>query len=186
VSAGVATTAAVDAAASASARSGLSAREEPAQAFRLFRALHSPLYAAPVRIGLGLGAMLVALVVGIHARSALLGFGAGAFGSAVLLLSDRRYARRALEEIADAPAAAEYEQPRQTAVAALLPSTVGTAALAAAALAFSTALAVLLAGILAGMAVAGLVSAAQIAAWERQRGVRLFLDRRSGRRFVRT
>jgi F0F1-type ATP synthase membrane subunit c/vacuolar-type H+-ATPase subunit K len=160
--------------------------EEPGRppAPRLFRALHAPLFAAPVRLVLALIGLLAALAVGIHPRPALLGFGAGTFGAAVVLLSDRRYALRALDEIVETPIEAEYEPPRRTAAAALLPSTVGTAVLAGASLAFSAALAVLLAGILAGMAIAGLVGAAQVAVWERRSRGRLFLDRRSGRRYT--
>jgi hypothetical protein len=151
---------------------------------RLARVLYGPLLAAPVRIALALAGLLAAAAVGLDERAGLLAFAAGAFGAAFILLADRRFALLGVRDILPAPPETTHEPTLRTGVAALFPSTVGTAALTALALAFDTTVAALLAGILLGMAIAGLLGAAQIAAWEREREGRLFADRRTGQRFV--
>jgi len=122
--------------------------------------------------------------VGLDTRAGLLAFAAGAFGAAFILLADRRFALLGVREVVPAPPEATYEPAQRTGVVALFPSTVGTAGLTAVALAFNTTVAALLAGILLGMAIAGLLGAAQIAAWEREHQGRLFADRGTGQRYV--
>ncbi len=137
-----------------------------------------PLVLAPIRFGLGLAGLLAAIVVGERPGVALVGFAAGAGGGAFLLATDPRGRRR--PEPLPLPAQASFDSWRDVARSGIFPSTVGVAALAAAALVFEPTLAAVLAGILARMAVATVLSWVELASWERQLGGTLFAERGGG------
>jgi hypothetical protein len=96
----------------------------------------------------------------------------------------RRPLEATLAEAAEVPPGASRAALREGVVAALFPSSVGVAVLAAAALALDARLAAILAGLLAGMGFASLVSAARVLTWERRRAVRLLADAGSERLFA--
>jgi hypothetical protein len=148
---------------------------------RLVRIGLRVLVLTPIRLALA-GALLgAALGAGVELRVALLAVGVAAFGTLLLLLSDRRsLLLRARREPARVPPGARFDSAWETIRAGIFPSTVGVAALAAIALAFNAVLTALLAGLLAGMGLAGFVSGIQLAARERAEGVTLYADRRGG------
>jgi hypothetical protein len=149
------------------------------QAPRLVRIGLRGLLLAPVRVGLAIALVGAALLAGVELRVALLASGVAAFGSFLLLLSDRRaLLLRAGSEPMPLPQDARIASAWETIRNGVFPSTVGVAVLALAALAFNEVLAAFMAGILAGMGLAGLVSGLQLAARERDEGVTLYAARR--------
>jgi hypothetical protein len=113
-----------------------------------------------------------------------LALGAALLTFALFFGRSRRPLETTLAEAAPVPPDAGSAPLREGVVAALFPSSVGVAILAAAALALDGRLAAILAGLLAGMGFAALISAARVLAWERQHRVRLLADRGSGRLFA--
>ncbi len=139
----------------------------------------------PVRIGLGLALLAVALVGDAPARSVALAFLVGAAFMALAALADRRaLLLRPPGEPEPLPPDSLPEANWRIALEAALPSTVAVSVLGAVGLAAGNeVLGALLAGGVTGMGIASAVSLLPLLAWERERGVRLYAGR-GGRRFV--
>ena len=139
----------------------------------------------PVRIGLGLALLGVALGGDAPARSVVLAFLVGAVFMALAALADRRaLLLRPPREPEPLPSDSVTAADWRIALEAALPSTVGVSVLAAVALAAGNeVLGALLGGSVAGMGIASAVSLVPLLAWERERGKRLYAVR-GGRRFV--
>ena len=139
----------------------------------------------PVRIGLGLALLGVALGGDAPARSVVLAFLVGAVFMALAALADRRtLLLRPPREPEPLPPDSVREANWRIALEAALPSTVGVSVLGAVGLATGNeVLAALLAGGVAGMGIASALSLFPLLAWERERGARLYAGR-GGRRFV--
>jgi hypothetical protein len=139
----------------------------------------------PVRIGLGLALLGVALGSDTPPRSVVLAFLVGAVFMALAALADRRtLLLRPPREPEPLPPDSVPEANWRVALEAALPSTVGVSVLGAVGLAAGNeVLGALLAGGVAGMGIASAVSLFPLLAWERERGARLYAGR-GGRRFV--
>ena len=141
---------------------------------------------APVRFGLALAVVLAAIARGLSPGRAFAQLALGAVVIALALMFGQR--TRGLDDVLERaeplPADARREPPRTTVWTAMWPSTMGTTFFAVAAVFIDARLAALLAGVLAGMGVAGLAYGLNRLWWERERGVRLLGDRRSGRVFL--
>ena len=142
----------------------------------LRRPLHYHLFVAPVRLALGAGGLVAALIAGADVAPALFAFALGAFGFGVSLVTADRVFAGGTKALPAPPHVLESRL--STLAAAVWPSTVGVAALLVISLGVNATLAALLAGIEAGMGVAGLLSAMRIAAREQELGGRLLSDRR--------
>ena len=141
----------------------------------------------PIRLALGVAALIVALAAGARPRSAAAGFALGAAFLAFAALADRRGALLGRSpEPEPLPAAVRLEPWWRVAWQLMLPSTVVVTALAVVTLAAgSLVLGAILGGALAGMGVASAVSWVRLAAWEGQHGLRLFWELGGAhRRFV--
>jgi hypothetical protein len=138
----------------------------------------------PARLLLGLVALGGALAVAKRDGPVGLAFAVGVFGAAFLLASDRRFARRRLDEPPPLPDDARTVPPLKAAFAGLFPSTAGVTGLAAISLAFQPVLAGLLAGVVGGMAVATGASLVSVLGTERRARCRLYVERGPGRVFV--
>lgn len=152
----------------------------------LARMLWATAGVAPVRFALA-GAGVAAAAIVDPGSGISLGFLLGAVAMAVAVLADprRRFFGELPAEPPPPPAGAAREEWWRTALAATVPSTLGLAALAGIALAFSAVLAAFLAGGVGGLGVAGLVAAARLSALERSLGGRLLFERSpSGRAFL--
>jgi hypothetical protein len=163
-------------------------RNGPRKAPALVETRAQALLIAPVRLVLALVGLALARVRGVEAGAAagIFGLGAGLVLFAVLASARRRRAWARLADAAAAPADAPVERRRRTLLAATYPSTLGLTGLTAIALVADSRLAAFLAGVLAGLGLAALGFAAQVAAWERARHVRLLVERgRGGRAFLR-
>jgi hypothetical protein len=153
---------------------------------RLVRVRQQLLVLAPVRVGLGLAGVAAALAAGVEPRVAVLAFGVAAFGSLIVLLTDRRaLLLRAQQEAAEVPEGAAAASPWEAVRIGIFPSTVGVTALAVVALAFNAVLTAFLAGILAGMGLAGLVGWVRLAGREQEEGVTFYSGSRGGALYVR-
>jgi hypothetical protein len=139
----------------------------------------------PVRIGLGLALLGVALGGHAPARSVALAFLVGTVFMALAALADRRaLLLRPPAEPKPLPSDSLPEADWRIALEAALPSTVGVGVLGAVAVAAGNeVLGALLAGGVAGMGVASAASLIPLFAWERERGERLYAGR-GGCRFV--
>jgi hypothetical protein len=139
-----------------------------------------------LRLVLAAAGLAAAIAVGERSGSAAALFAAGAIIVLVAIMSGRR-GRLIWQRLARAePLGSEPSlEPRRVILArAAYPSTIGLTVLIAMSLALVPALAALLAGILAGIGGAALGFAAQLAAWERQRGARVLAEPgRGGRIF---
>ncbi len=100
----------------------------------------------------------------------------GAGICALALVTDRRWLFLGTPAAEPLPDGARPAPLLRAVVSGMLPSTVGVAVLAAAALAFEPILAAVLAGILAGMGIVALVSTVEVAVWERQHDALLLAD----------
>jgi len=160
----------------------------PATAPRLVGVSRQLLLVSPARVALGLAALAAALVAGIEPSVAHALFGLGAGGLAFVLFTDPRPRLRRLAggpgPPGPPPSDAVYASARAGLASALVPSTVGVAALAFVALAFDARLTAFLGGAVAGMGVASFLSGLRLGARERAEGVLLYADRR-GRLFQR-
>lgn len=140
-----------------------------------------------IRFALGGIVLVAALAAGARPRSAVAGFALGAAFLAFAALADRRgvLLRRAAEP-EPLPAGALAERWWRVAWRLMLPSTVVVTALAVVTLAAgSLVLGAILGGAVAGLGLAAAVGGVRLAAWERERGVRLFWEQGgAGRRFV--
>src|SRR3954466_1411847 len=143
---------------------------------RLRRPLHYHLYVAPVRLTIGAGGLVAALIAGAEPAPALFAFALGAFGFGVSMVSADRVFAGGTEAVPAPPHVVESRL--STLLAAVWPSTVGVAALLAISLGVNATLAALLAGVEVGMGVAGLLSALRIAGREEQLGGHLLTDPR--------
>jgi hypothetical protein len=139
---------------------------------------------APVRLVLGGGVLVAALLADASARPALIGFGAGALFTAFTVMSDRRaqfFADR--DRPGPLPEGAAHEPWWRTAFDASIPSTIGVTVLAAIALVTHHAvLAAILGGALAGMGIAAVMAALDLRSWERREGACLYLEGGGARR----
>jgi len=139
-----------------------------------------------LRVVLAAAGLAAAIAVGERATAAAALFAAGAVIVLVAIMSGRR-GRLVWQRLAQAePLGSEPNlEPRRLVLArAAYPSTIGLTVLIAISLALAPALAALLSGILAGIGGAALGFAAQLAAWERQRGARVLAEPgRGGRVF---
>ena len=113
------------------------------------------LYVTPIRILLGALWLGAALLAGAPATGTVLAFAGGAFAIVFTLFNDPRSRFRRRGEARPAPVDAAVAGPVRQALHAMLPSTAGVSALAAAALWFEPALTALLGGISTGLGVAG-------------------------------
>lgn len=127
---------------------------------------------------------LAAWLVGAAPALRQVAFGAVLLAFALFFGRSRRPLEATLAEAVEVPADAARAPLRDGVVAALFPSSVGVAILAAAALALDARLAAILAGLLAGMGFASLVSAVRVLAWERRHGLRVLADGRTERLFA--
>ena len=156
---------------------GRPGRDPAARAPSLVSPATSALLVGPVRVLLGAVALAASALRGVSAgvalRAALLG--AGAIVVALAVDPRRRLSARTAEGASPVPADARYASRRETALAAVYPSTVGLTALAAAGLLFDPILAAVLAGILLGMGAAALLEGGRLALWQRREGVRLYV-----------
>lgn len=137
------------------------------------------LYAAPMRLGLGVAWLFAGRAAGVSSASALAAFGGGLFMMVFLMFNDPRLAflRRGDPEPLPADGVV-FASPVRQAVSALFPSTAGLSALAAIALIPQPVLSVLLGGISAGLGVSGLLNVPRA-------DPELWYDRRTGRLYRR-
>jgi hypothetical protein len=128
-----------------------------------FMTVHSlrtrSLYVAPLRLALGLAAVLAALLSGASGPRAWLAAGSAALFVVFLLFNDPRARFRRRAEPQPLPPDATLATPIEQAWRALFPSTAGVSLLAAIALAFQPVLSAFLGGVAIGLAVAGVASA---------------------------
>lgn len=123
---------------------------------------HHALYAAPVRIGMGLLWLLVARLAGVAPASTVLSFGGGVFVIVFVAFNDPRAAFLRRSEPQPFPAGASAASAAAQTWRALLPSTVGVSVLAFIAVWFEPVLAALLGGVSLGLGAAGLLRALQV------------------------
>ena len=137
----------------------------------------------PLRLALGVAALVGALAGGAEGGSALASF---ALGAAFAIVGDRRSLLLLRDPPASLPQDARLAPAWRAALDAAMPSTVGVAVLAAIALALGhEVLAALLGGAEAGMALAGAIGFVQLVQWEREQGARLMVEiGPRGRRWV--
>lgn len=139
---------------------------------------------APVRLLLGGGVLVAALVAGAAGKAALIGFGAGTAFMAFTAVSDRRalfFAAR--ERPGPLPDGAVHEPWWRTALDASMPSTIGLAVLSVIALGTNHAvLAAILGGALEGLGIAAAIAGADLRTWERREGACLYLEGGGARR----
>jgi hypothetical protein len=158
--------------------------EQPSTSPALIEVRAQLLLIGSVRLALSAAGLAAAIVLGARSGGAL--FAAGAVVVLVAVLGGRR-GRKAWVRLANAErlTSAPRTEPRRLILArAAYPSTIGLTFLIAMALVLEPGLAALLSGILAGIGGAALGFAAQLAAWERQRGATVLVEpRRDGRVF---
>ena len=139
-----------------------------------------------VRLALAAAGLAAAIAFGARSGAAAALFAAGAVVVLVAIMGGRR-GRAVWLRLAEAEPLgpeAKVEPLRHSLVRATYPSTIGLTVLIAIALWPEPSLAALLAGLLGGLGGAALGFALQLAAWERQRGARVFVEpRRGGRVF---
>jgi hypothetical protein len=161
------------------------AAEATAGAPALVEARSQALLIAAVRLALGVAGVGASIARGVHGGPAI---GLFVVGAAFLLLAvyggDRRQ-RSALKfkNPDPAPPEARVEGWARSLALAAYPSTIGLTALTGFALWRQPGLAALLAGILGGLAVMSLIGVARLASWERERGVRIFVEAKTNRAF---
>jgi hypothetical protein len=158
--------------------------EQPSTAPALIEVRAQLLLIGGARLALSAAGLAASIALGARSGGAL--FAAGAVVVLVAIVGGRR-GRRVWTRLADAErlTAPPRTEPRRLSLArAAYPSTIGLTFLIAMALVLEPALAALLSGILAGIGGAALGFAAQLAAWERQRGATVLVEpRRGGRVF---
>jgi len=143
------------------------------------------LLVTPIRVVLAFALLGGALAGDARDRSVVLAFVVGAVVVAFAALSDRRPVLLGRDvEPEPLPPDVTRDPDWRIAFDTSLPSTVGVAALAVIALAAGQpALGAALAGADAGLGLASAFALARLAAWERERGARLYVTP-SGRRFL--
>ncbi|HEY6835543.1 MAG TPA: hypothetical protein VI142_03650 [Gaiellaceae bacterium] len=177
---------AVVAGAGAGAAATATEAEDRSTAPALVEARAQLLLIGMLRLVLAVAGLAAAIAAGERAGAAAALFAAGAVILLVAVMSSRRRRVVWTRLVEAEPLESEPKlEPRRLIVArAAYPSTIGLTVLIAMSLFLAPALAALLAGILAGLGAAALGFAAQLSAWERQRGARVLAEPgRGGRVF---
>jgi hypothetical protein len=160
--------------------------QDPGTAPALVDARAQMLLIGILRVGLATAGLAATIVLGAPSGAAAALFVAGALVVLVAIVSGRR-GRLVWQRLAEAERLAPAPNPEpwgRSLARATYPSTIGLSVLIAIALWPKPELAALLAGILAGIGGAALGFGVQLAAWERQRGARVFAEPgRGGRVF---
>jgi hypothetical protein len=158
--------------------------EDRSAAPALIEARAQTLLIGIVRLVLAAAGLGAAIAAGAARGAAAASFAAGALIVLVAIMSNRRgrLVWQRLEEATPLASVATLEPRRRAVLRAAYPSTIGLTVLIALALWFRPTLAALLAGILAGIGGAALGFAAQLTAWERQRGARVLTEPGKGGR----
>jgi hypothetical protein len=146
--------------------------EDRGSAPALIEARAQSLLIGILRVVLAAAGLAAAVVAGERSGAAAALFAAGAVIVLVAIMSGRRgrLVWQRLEQAERLESEPKLEPRRVILARAAYPSTIGLTVLIAISLAFSPPLAALLAGILGGIGGTALGFAAQLAAWERQRG----------------
>ena len=147
-----------------------------ARAPAVYRVVHQRLALSLVRLGLAALGFAGSIAGGAAADVAGVGFALGAGISSLALVTDRRWLLLRAPGAEPLPDCAHRAPLARAVASGMLPSTVGVAALAAAAAAFEPILAAVLAGILGGMGVVSLASWLEVTLWERQERVGIYAD----------
>ena len=158
--------------------------EDRSAAPALIEARAQTLLIGIVRLVLAAVGLAGAIAVGTRSGAAAALFAAGALVVLLAIMGGRRgrLVRVRLEQAERLRSEPRLEPRRQILARALYPSTIGLSVLIAMALWLEPSLAALLAGILGGIGGAALGFAAQLAAWERQRGARVVAEPGKGGR----
>jgi hypothetical protein len=173
-------------AAGAGAAATAAESKEQGEAPALIEARAQTFLIGVVRLVLGAAGLAAAIADGTSARAAAALFAAGAVVVLVAIMGGRRgrLVWLRLQEAEPLRSEANVEPRRLSVARAAYPSTIGLTVLIALSLVLQPSLAALLAGILAGIGGAALGFAAQLAAWERQRGAQVLAEPgRGGRVF---
>lgn len=142
----------------------------------VYRVVHQRIVLSGIRLTLaGLG-FAGSILAGADGRAAAVGLALGTGICALALVTDRRWLLLGKPAAEPLPEAVRRASLARAVADGMLPSTVGVAVLAAAALFFEPILSAVLAGILAGMGVVSLVSCVEVALWERRTDTHLFAD----------
>ena len=131
----------------------------------------------PVRLVLALAGLVGARLLGVDPGPSLALFGLGAGLIFITMLAKSRPRSRFWQRVGEAKAlepGTPVEAWPRTLARAAWPSTIGVSVLTAIALPIDAGLAAVMAGLMGGMALWGLISGVEVAAWERSQGVRLF------------
>lgn len=142
----------------------------------VYRVVHQRIVLSGIRLTLaGLG-FAGSILAGADCRAAAVGLALGTGICALALVTDRRWLLLGKPAAEPLPEAVRRASLARAVADGMLPSTVGVAVLAAAALFFEPILSAVLAGVLAGMGVVSLVSCVEVALWERRTDTHLFAD----------
>ena len=142
----------------------------------VYRVVHQRIVLSGIRLTLaGLG-FAGSILAGADGRAAAVGLALGTGICALALVTDRRWLLLGKPAAEPLPEAVRRASLARAVADGMLPSTVGVAVLAAAALFFEPILSAVLAGVLAGMGVVSLVSCVEVALWERRTDTHLFAD----------
>ena len=142
----------------------------------VYRVVHQRIVLSGIRLTLaGLG-FAGSILAGAEGRAAAVGLALGTGICALALVTDRRWLLLGKPAAEPLPEAVRRASLARAVADGMLPSTVGVAVLAAAALFFEPILSAVLAGVLAGMGVVSLVSCVEVALWERRTDTHLFAD----------
>ena len=142
----------------------------------VYRVVHQRIVLSGIRLTLaGLG-FAGSILAGAEGRAAAVGLALGTGICALALVTDRRWPLLGKPAAEPLPEAVRRASLARAVADGMLPSTVGVAVLAAAALFFEPILSAVLAGVLAGMGVVSLVSCVEVALWERRTDTHLFAD----------
>ena len=142
----------------------------------VYRVVHQRIVLSGIRLTLaGLG-FAGSILAGADGRAAAVGLALGTGICALALVTDRRWLLLGTPAAEPLPEAVRRASLARAVADGMLPSTVGVAVLAAAALFFEPILSAVLAGVLAGMGVVSLVSCVEVALWERRTDTHLFAD----------
>ena len=142
----------------------------------VYRVVHQRIVLSGIRLTLaGLG-FAGSILAGAEGRAAAVGLALGTGICALALVTDRRWLLLGKPAAEPLPEAVRRASLARAVADGMLPSTVGVAVLAAAALFFEPILSAVLAGVLAGMGGVSLVSCVEVALWERRTDTHLFAD----------
>ena len=142
----------------------------------VYRIVHLALGLVAVRAALAAAGFAAALAAGAERGPAAVGLAFGAGVTAMALVSDRRWMFGKQPELHPVPDRVEHRGLPRAVAQGLLPSTVVVSVLLAIALGFDPVVAAVLAGVLAGMALAGLVTLADLVVREYREGMLVYAD----------